>query len=104
MLKPIVAAVAAAAVLLLFAPSPAVAQDMALNGNFELQDYGPWTIYGGNTGTSLVQDDVNNNGTATWCLERKPGTPDGNGGIQQDVLLVAGVTYQFDADIKYYAC
>jgi len=82
----------------------ASAQDMILNGNYELEALGPWIMTGGNTHTSVVKNDVTGTGNDSWCLEREPGTPNDNGGITQDVLLIGGVTYDFYADIKYNSC
>jgi hypothetical protein len=84
--------------------TPLSAQDMASNGNFELQALGAWSTNGQNTGALMVQHDVTGGGTASYCWERTPGTNGGNGGLEQNVLLVAGVTYQFDAVVKYYTC
>jgi hypothetical protein len=83
---------------------PLSAQDMVLNGNFELQTISPWVLFGGNQNTALAQRDVDGVGGNTTVLEKKPGTPDDNGGVKQDVLLVKDVTYTFDADIRYYTC
>ncbi len=91
--------------LFLFASAPPLtAQDMADNGNFELAALGPWSEYGDTTGTGMVMYDVDATGGPTNCFKRMPGTDFGNGGIKQSVLLIGGVTYQFDADIAYYSC
>jgi len=76
-----------------------------MDGNFELgAALGPWSLFGDNAGAAFVQYDVDGAGGDTWCLRRMPGSDVGNGGLTQDVLLVGGVTYQFDADIAYYSC
>jgi len=81
------------------------AQERCRDGNFELGNaLGPWTLFDDNTGAGFVQYDVDGVGGPTWCLMRMPGSNYGNGGVQQSVLLVGGVTYQFDADIAYYSC
>jgi hypothetical protein len=49
-------------------------------------------------------------GSATWgmdwyCLVKKPGLPNDNGSISQDVYLIGGKTYQFSAPIAAsYIC
>ncbi len=97
--------VAILAIVFCFCPAPpASGQDMATNGNFELQTLGTWSTNGQNTGAQMVQHDVTGSGPPSYCWERTPGTNGGNGGLEQNVLLVAGVTYQFDADVKYYTC
>jgi len=91
--------------LCLWAAPPVAAQERCLDGNFELgATLGPWSLFGDSSGAGFVQYDVDNVGGATWCLMRMPGSNFGNGGIEQDVLLIGGVTYQFDADIAYYSC
>ena len=90
--------------LLVASPAPLHAQDMAINGNFELEALGPWSLFNNNAHSSLLVYDTSGDGTSSWCVERKPGKPNDNGGIEQDVLLVGGVTYQFDADVNYYSC
>jgi hypothetical protein len=105
MMKGCLSIAAGLMLLLLASPAPLNAQDMAINGNFEFQALGPWLDFGKNVHSNLmVVFDTNNDGTATWSLERRPGKPDDNGGIQQEVLLVGGVTYQFDADVCYNSC
>ncbi len=89
----------------LWAAPPLAAQERCMDGNFELgAALGPWSLFGDNTGAGFVQYDVDGTGGPTWCLEREPGTDFGNGGVTQDVLLIGGVTYQFDADVCYYGC
>lgn len=98
-------AVFAVSALFLWAPPPLAAQEMCNNGNFELgAALGPWTLFGDNTGAGFIQYDVDGAGGDTWCLKRLPGTDLGNGGVAQQVLLIGGVTYQFDADVAYYSC
>ncbi len=95
----------AVALFFLSASPPLAAQEMCNDGNFELgAALGPWTLFGDNTGAGFIQYDVDGAGGDTWCLKRLPGTDFGNGGVQQQVLLVSGVTYQFDMDVAYYSC
>ena len=105
MRKVIVLSGLACGLMLAWAVHPLTAQEMCNDGNFELgKALGPWSLFDDNTGSSFAQYDVDGTGGATWCLERKPGSDYGNGGIKQNVLLVGGVTYQFDADVCYYTC
>ncbi len=99
----ILAAACTAAVFLLCGP-PLAAQDMVLNGYFDFESTEKWTESGGTTGCDVVQYDVTGGGSPSWCYMREPGTNGGNGSILQDVLLIGGVTYQFDADVAYYTC
>ncbi len=95
---------AGAGLCLLFfvAPQPeAMAQTAVPNGDLELESLGPWDLFGDNAVQAVVQTDVNGNGSPSWCWRRKPGTDGCNGGFLQDVYLIAGVTYQFDADVAY---
>jgi len=88
--------------LFLFVPQPEVmAQTAVPNGDLELEARGPWTLFGDNLVEDVVEYDVNGDGVRSWCWRRKPGTDGANGGFQQDVYLIAGVTYQFDADVAY---
>ncbi len=103
--KFIVPVALALGLLCLWIAPPLAAQERCLDGNFELGNaLGPWTLFGDNTGAQFTQYDVDNVGGPTWCLERAPGSDYGSGGIRQDVLLIGGVTYQFEADVCYYAC
>ena len=96
----------AAGLMLLFmaSPAPLNAQDMAINGNFELQALGPWDMTGSNNNAAMATFDVDGDGTATNCWMKEPGTNGGNGGLEQKVLLVAGVTYDITCDVAYYTC
>ena len=105
MFKVSVSAALAFGLLCLWGLSPLAAQERCMDGNFERgAALGPWKLFGDNTGAGFVQKDVDATGGPSWALERAPGTDFGNGGIKQNVLLVGGVTYQFDADVLYYAC
>jgi len=91
--------------LCLWGVSPLAAQERCMDGNFELGDaLGPWSLFGDNTNAGFVQKDVDATGGPSWALERAPGTDFGNGGIKQNVVLIGGVDYQFEADVLYYAC
>lgn len=91
--------------LCLWGAAPLAAQERCMDGNFELGSaLGPWSLFGDNTGSQFTMYDVDGTGGDTWCLERSPGSDYGNGGIEQNLLLIGGVTYQFEADVCYYAC
>jgi hypothetical protein len=104
MFKVIVAAVLGVAVLGFWASPDLCAQDMAINGNFELDAMGPWTISGSNYNVGIGYFDVQGTGVASPCYRREPGTDVGNGSFLQDVLLVGGVTYLLEAHVCYYTC
>lgn len=94
------------AVSALFLPQPEVAaQTVAPNGDWELQELGPWNLVGDNGNQLVTVYDVNGDGKLSWCWRRKPGLnagqPFSNGGCEQDVYLVKGVTYDFSADLAY---
>jgi len=106
-MKTILAGAALAAVLLVLSPGAALAQNAVPNGDFELTlKLGPWEEYGGTAGTDLIKWDTSGSGKTSWCFKRKPGYSafgGGNGGLNQMVLLVGGVTYDFHANIAYLA-
>ncbi len=80
------------------------AQGAVFNGDFETGSYAPmWTLTGGNANTvlALFESKV---GFKSWCLKRMTGTPSNNGGFEQTVHLVGGVTYVFSADIVAKYC
>jgi hypothetical protein len=88
-----------AAALLLMAAAPLNAQEIACNGDFELNDWEPmWTLTGGNAHTQIAMFQTVI-GVNSLCLKRRPGTPNDNGGIAQTVHLMEGVVYHFGADI-----
>lgn len=92
------------AVVILISPCELRGQGAVLNGDFETQDYTPlWTLTGGNTFIQVVHEE-STAGNDSWCIKRTPGTPSNNGGIQQSVHLIGGVTYVFDADIVSKWC
>lgn len=90
-----------ALLLLLFSGGEAMAQNTAANGDFELQDTEPWVKTGSNDGAKILMYDVNGNGSTSLCWSRQPGSNKGNGGITQDVILIAGTTYDFTADVVF---
>lgn len=96
---------AAALFLLLLAPGMAYGNNVVPNEGFELQELGLWVMTGDNGWTNLKEYDTNGDGTESWCWKRKPGLdggqPFGNGGLEQSVHLIAGVTYEFNADVAY---
>lgn len=97
-------ALAAALAFLITAGSALQGQDMVLNGNFELQARGPWAMTGSNNNAAMATYDVDGDGTATYCWMKEPGTNGGNGGLEQDILLVGGVTYDITCNVAYYTC
>ena len=104
MFKVIVAAALGFAVLGFWASPDLAAQDMVLNGNWELGDLGPWTTAGSTYMAGRDWRDVQGIGTTSQCYKREPGTDVGNGSFLQDVLLIAGVTYTLEAHVCYYTC
>ena len=85
--------------LLLFSGSDASAQNIVPNGDFELQDLGPWALTGSNSNTMLMQFDVTGSGQSSWSWRRMPGTGTGNGGLAQDICLIGGVTYNVSVPV-----
>lgn len=79
--------------------SDVIAQETAVNGDFETAAFAPmWSLFGGNKYIKVVSFQTVA-GKPSLCLKRKPGKPDNNGGIEQKVFLVKGYTYNFHADI-----
>ena len=75
------------------------AQEIAFNGDFETKAYAPmWTLTGGNANTTVAYYSTVA-GKYSYCLRRMPGTPNNNGAIEQQVHLMAGVSYFFNANI-----
>jgi hypothetical protein len=87
------------AAALLVCAVQAEAQNIAFNGDFETADYNHgWTLTGaGGDAEVVVFDTVM--GEQSLCLRRCPGEPSNNGGFEQEVHLLGGVTYDFSADI-----
>ena len=80
------------------------AQEIVFNGDFETKSYTPfWTLNGGNVHTELDWFQTVLYQTS-FCLKRMPGPPDDNGGIEQSVYLVQGISYVFNADIAAQYC
>ena len=79
----------------------ALAQNTVPNGDFELQDLGPWTLTGSNSSTAMVQFDVAGIGSSSWSWKRMPGTGTGNGGLVQDIPLIGGHTYDLTINVAY---
>ncbi len=90
-----------ALLLLLFSGTGALAQNTAANGDFELQDTGPWAKTGSNDGAMIIMFDVNGNGQTSLCWKRQPGSNIGNGGLTQDVSLIAGTTYDVSVNVSF---
>ncbi len=107
-MKNLILGVGCCALLLLFLPQgTASAQTVVPNGDLELQALGEWELTGDNDWQKMKEYDTNGDGSLSWCWKRKPGKdvgqPFGNGGFAQDVYLVAGVAYEFNADVAYLA-
>lgn len=93
------AVIAAACLLILFSAVELQAQSVAVNGDFETNSISPsWELYGGNTYTQVASYQTVA-GVTSLCLKRRPGTPNSNGGISQDVHLIGGMSYRFSANI-----
>ena len=87
------------AVSILIGANPASAQEVVFNGDFETGEYSHgWNLTGGNELTTIAVFEITQ-GNFSTCLKRCPGTPSGNGGIEQQVHLMEGVTYEFNANI-----
>jgi hypothetical protein len=94
-----------ALLLFIFSSGVAFGQNVVANGNFDLEDRGPWELTGENTGAKALQFDVNGDINPSWCWKRQPGTKSpvsGNGGLKQTIYLVAGQTYNFSAKVAFY--
>ena len=93
-----------ALLLVVLSPGEALGQNVVPNGDLELQSLGPWSTTGSTFGTYVVLYDTNGNGKLSYCYKRRPGYSPlggGDGGIEQTVNLVGGVTYVFSADVCY---
>jgi len=78
------------------------AQSMVANGDYDLEELGDhWTLYGNNDKQNVILYDVTGDGKTSYCNKWKPGSNQGNGGITQEVYMIAGQEYQFDADIAF---
>ena len=78
---------------------PATGQEIVFNGDFETGSLSHgWNLTNGNelTETAVFGTVM---GSPSLCLKRCPGTPLNNGGFEQQVHLLGGVTYTFSANI-----
>ena len=81
-----------------------LAQDVVFNGDFETGILSPsWILFGGNKHTQITLFETVQ-GQESLCLKRRPGPPDGDGGIECGVHLQEGVLYFFSARIAAYFC
>jgi hypothetical protein len=88
-----------AAALLFLCASPVAAQEVVFNGDFETNSYTSlWSLFGGNQYTTIATYQTVY-GVNSLCLKRRPGNPNSNGGIEQEVHLLGGITYNFSASI-----
>ena len=90
--------------VLFLCSGPVSAQNAVFNGDFQIGNYTPpWTLTGGNayTQTAYFQTKL---GVNSLSLKRRPGPPNSNGGIEQDIHLIGGVMYVFKADIAAQYC
>jgi hypothetical protein len=88
----------------LFCIGTAGAQEVVFNGDFETGALtSSWKLTGENDFTEITAFD-----TEMWefslALKRRPGPPDGNGGLEQQVHMVAGSLYLFQASIASEYC
>ena len=49
----------------------------------------------------IIMFDVNGNGQTSLCWKRQPGSNIGNGGLTQDVSLIAGTTYDVSVNVSF---
>lgn len=81
-----------------------LAQDVVVNGDFETGMLSPhWTLFGQNKHTRIALFETSP-GKESLCLERMPGPPDGNGGVEMGVHLEDGRLYLFLAKIAAHFC
>ncbi len=94
------------AVALLFfsiALTPAMAQEVVNNDGFETGDYVYWT-HGGPSPYFGVEDfDVTGDGSKSPCFYQTTYTGY-NKNIKQTIYLIAGLTYDVNADVAYENC
>lgn len=87
------------AALLFICASPLQAQNVVFNGDLEMEAIQPaWTLTGGNSNTTVVKFQTVS-GENSWCVKRRPGTPNDNGNIEQQVHLIAGLDYNVKVDV-----
>ena len=93
-----------AAILLLMCGTTQ-AQEVVLNNGFEMQ--GPsFYAYTGNIQSwdrGVDQRDTVTPGVYSWAYWQIP-SDSGNGGYQQWIYVIAGVTYEINADVCYHNC
>lgn len=84
--------------------TPLMAQEVVFNGDFETESYTSlWILTGGNLHTEIATFETIL-GKNSPCLKRRPGLPDDNGAIEQQVHLFGGMTYKFSANIAAEEC
>lgn len=99
MQKSLTLALLGAAMVLWLCSADLKAQETVFNGDFETASHSPmWTLLGGNDHTMIATFETVV-GKKSLCLKRRPGKPNDNGAIEQEVYLIKDLTYQFHADI-----
>ncbi len=80
------------------------AQGAVINGDFETNSLAPmWSLTGGTENIELLLNSTKP-GLPSICLRRELGPSTYDGGIEQMVYLMGGVTYIFSADIAAQYC
>jgi len=77
---------------------------MVFNGDLETGTltHG-WSLFGGNANTTVTTFATVVN-KPSLCVKRRPGPPGDNGGIEQEVHLLGGVSYTFTANVAAQYC
>ena len=90
------------AFVLLVLPSPsAMAQNAAVNPEFQTYNLQNWE---GDDPSLMVITGKASLGMDSYCCKKRPGTPNDNGAISQMVHLFQGCTYEFSANIAAEFC
>jgi len=85
--------------LLYMCATPLQAQNVVLNGDLETESILPlWGLHGGNSNTTMVKFQTVV-GVNSWCMKRRPGSPNDNGGIEQEVHLIGGIDYSIVVNV-----
>lgn len=88
-----------AVTLIFISGTPSQAQNIVFNGDFETESITPkWTLTGGNANTTVAKFQTVS-GVYSWCMKRRPGSPNDNGGIEQDIHLIENVNYLVEVNV-----